>query len=71
MEVSLQAGLFGAVEAGGTKINMAVGGAATEVIESARVETTTPDATTAAILQFFEPYRIQLKSFGIASFGPA
>ena len=69
METSPQAGLFGAVEAGGTKINMAVG-AASEVIASAQVETTTPSATIAAILQFFEAYRTRLKSFGIASFGP-
>jgi fructokinase len=63
-------GLLGAVEAGGTKINLAVGVTAIEITDRARVETTTPDATIAAILRFFEPYRKQLKAFGVASFGP-
>lgn len=70
MTTSAPAGLLGAVEAGGTKVNLAVGTAAGDVIDRARVETTTPQATMAAMLRFFEPHRSRLKAFGVASFGP-
>jgi fructokinase len=62
--------LFGAVEAGGTKINMAVGRSPTDLTELARVETTAPGETIAAILKFFERHRRHLAAFGVASFGP-
>jgi len=62
--------LVGGVEAGGTKINLAIGSGPTDIVESRRVDTTTPEATTKAILEFFEPYRPKLQSFGVASFGP-
>jgi fructokinase len=62
--------LFGAIEAGGTKVNMAVGVSATDVFTVARLATTTPEATIEAILDFFEPYRARLTGFGVASFGP-
>lgn len=62
--------MFGAVEAGGTKINMAVGTSPTDLIASARIETTTPEKTIVPILEFFEGHRNQLRAFGVASFGP-
>jgi fructokinase len=66
----LQAGFYGAVEAGGTKVNVAVGLGPTDIVDSARVDTTTPEITIAAMLEFFEPHRANLQSFGVASFGP-
>jgi len=66
----MQEQFYGAVEAGGTKVNLAVGSGPTDIVDSARVETTTPEVTIAAILEFFEPHRAKLQSFGVASFGP-
>ena len=62
--------LYGAVEAGGTKVNVAVGTGPNDIIASARIETTTPEATIPVIHSFFEAYRWRLRSFGVASFGP-
>ena len=70
MGAKLEPGLFGAIEAGGTKINMAVGTGAENIVASLRVQTTTPEVTIAAILAFFEPFADRIASFGIASFGP-
>jgi fructokinase len=70
METAMQAEFYGAVEAGGTKVNVAVGAGPTDIVGSARVDTTTPEVTIAAILAFFEPHRAKLHSFGVASFGP-
>jgi fructokinase len=69
-ERTLQAGFHGAVEAGGTKVNVAVGSGPTDIVQTARVDTTTPEVTIAEILEFFEPHRAKLQSFGVASFGP-
>ena len=65
-----RARLLGAIEAGGTKVNIAVGASPTEILGVARVATTTPEATIEAILEFFDPYRAQLRAFGVGSFGP-
>lgn len=62
--------LLGAVEAGGTKVNVAVGDLSGKVCASARIPTTTPGETIAAILEFFDPHRAELNGFGVASFGP-
>jgi len=70
MTAPVASSLLGAIEAGGTKVNIAVGSGANDIVASARVATTTPEATIDAILQFFEPYRAQLRGFGVASFGP-
>jgi len=70
MKTTMQAGVYGAVEAGGTKVNVAVGSGPTDIAVSARLDTTTPEVTIAAILEFFEPHRPKLQSFGVASFGP-
>lgn len=62
--------LYGAVEAGGTKINLAVGRAPTDIVATARVETRGPAETNAAVRNFFETYRDHLLAIGVASFGP-
>lgn len=62
--------MFGALEAGGTKINLAIAMAPGDIRASARVETSTPLITIAAIFDFFDAYRPDLRSFGVASFGP-
>src|SRR6266849_4143816 len=66
----MQGGFRGAVEAGGTKINVAVGSGPSDIVAATRLDTTTPEVTIPAILEFFEPYRARLQSFGVASFGP-
>ena len=62
--------LLGAVEAGGTKVNVAVATEPLRVVDSARIGTTTPGETMDAMLRFFEPHRERLVAFGVASFGP-
>ncbi|MBW8911675.1 MAG: ROK family protein [Sphingomonas sp.] len=62
--------LYGAVEAGGTKINLAVGRTPTDFVATARIETRGPAETNTAIREFFEAYRRDLVSIGVASFGP-
>lgn len=62
--------LFGAVEAGGTKVNLAVGYSATDIVATGRVMTESPAITIAAMLEFFEAFREDLVAFGVASFGP-
>lgn len=61
--------LIGAIELGGTTAHSALGNSARAVIE-ARIPTTTPAQTLAAIETFFAPYRNELSALGIASFGP-
>lgn len=60
--------MIGAIEAGGTKIMLAVGDAPQALRDITRVPTTTPDETIAAILAFFEARPVQ--AIGIGSFGP-
>lgn len=66
----LERELFGAIEAGGTKVNLAVGQSPTEIIATSRIPTEQPEATIQRILEFFEPFRERLRGFGVASFGP-
>lgn len=66
----MTAPLYGAVEAGGTKINVAIGTSPIDLIETARIPTTSPEETVAAVLRFFETDRHALLGIGIASFGP-
>jgi fructokinase len=70
MEAKMGTRAYGAVEAGGTKVDLAIGFGPEKIVHFARVDTTTPEITIAAILDFFEPHRAQLQSFGVASFGP-
>lgn len=62
--------LRGAIEAGGTKIQMAVGTGPRHVGDRRVIDTTTPEAAVEAIEAFFKPYSRDLRSIGVASFGP-
>jgi fructokinase len=67
--------LYGAIEAGGTKIACAVGYGPTEIPEGCRalIPTGAPGPTLAAVTEFFERTAGQhgaLAAIGIASFGP-
>lgn len=65
--------LFGCIEAGGTKFVLGVGRAHDAMLSMEQIPTTTPSATLAAALAFFESARRQhgaYHAFGIASFGP-
>ena len=65
-------GLFGGIEAGGTKFVCAVASVARpcEVLAEERFPTTTPVDTIKRAVDFFEPYAADLHGLGIASFGP-
>jgi fructokinase len=62
--------LCGAIEAGGTKINLAIGTSATNLLATHRIRTGAPAETLEAMIRFFEPYRATLVAVGVASFGP-
>lgn len=59
--------MLGAIEAGGTKFVCGVGTGPAD-IETIHIQTTSPEATTGAALEFLGKYSLQ--SVGIASFGP-
>ncbi|MFZ0014258.1 MAG: ROK family protein [Acidimicrobiia bacterium] len=60
--------LYGAVEMGGTKTDIAVGKSPGDMSAPHRVPTTTPDETLAAVTDFFSDHDV--KAIGVASFGP-
>ena len=60
--------LFGALEAGGTKMVCAIGNENGEILEQKSIPTTTPEETMPAILEYFKDKEIA--SLGIACFGP-
>lgn len=60
--------LFGALEAGGTKMGCAIGNENGEILEQKSIPTTTPEETMPAILEYFKDKEIA--SIGIACFGP-
>lgn len=60
--------LLGAVEGGGSKFLCAVGEGPDRVVDRARIETTTPEATLDAVAAFFA--RHQPRALGVATFGP-
>lgn len=65
--------LYGAIEAGGTKFVCAVGHGPQQRLAETRIATTTPQATLAAVQDFFAAQTAQhgaLTAIGIASFGP-
>lgn len=65
--------LLGAVEAGGTKFVCAVGTGPDDLRAEIRIPTTTPDATIAAVIEFFSQQVEQvgeLDAIGIGAFGP-
>lgn len=64
---------YGAIEAGGTKFICEVTDAEGTALAAARIDTTTPDATLAQVLQFFTTQQQvlgKLDAIGIAAFGP-
>ena len=60
--------LFGAIEAGGTKMVCAVLDIYGNITKEITIPTTTPDETIGKILEFFGPYK--LSALGIGTFGP-
>ncbi|MGD2043062.1 MAG: ROK family protein [Acidimicrobiia bacterium] len=60
--------LFGTVEIGGTKTDVAVGTSPHDLSKPHRIATTDPDRTLRAVLDFLAPY--SLDGVGVASFGP-
>lgn len=62
--------MLGAVEAGGTKVRVAVGNGPGDIIADASIPTSEPKQTIGAILDFFDAYHGRLRGFGVASFGP-
>ena len=60
--------LFGAIEAGGTKMVCAVIDIFGNIIEEVIIPTTTPEETVAKILKFFSSHK--LAALGIGTFGP-
>ena len=61
--------LIGAVEAGGTKIMLAVGTGPDDIRATTRIPTTNPDEVARGMLAFFEG-QPPVAAFGIGSFGP-
>ena len=64
--------MLGAVEAGGTKFNCAVGREDGSIVAECRIETGEPDPTLAKVIDFFaqQDARESIQAFGIGSFGP-
>ena len=61
--------LIGAVELGGTKINVAIGTGTGELRATARIATARPDETLRAVIEFFRA-QSPIIAIGIGSFGP-
>lgn len=62
--------LYGGIEAGGTKFVCAVGDGPENILDEARFPTTTPAETIQRVCDFLTPYRGQLRSLGLGTFGP-
>lgn len=65
--------LYGAIEAGGTKFNCAVGSGHNQILQQIRIETTSPEETLQRVLKFFDDAQSALgkiSALGLASFGP-
>lgn len=60
--------MFGAIEAGGTKMIVAVGDGDGNILKTKEIKTSTPDETMPLILDFFKEDRID--AIGIGAFGP-
>ncbi len=65
-------GIYGGIEAGGTKFVCAIGTGPDDLRCTTRFATTTPDDTLRRVLDFFAPEKKKgsLKAIGIGSFGP-
>ncbi len=69
----MNATLYGAIEAGGTKFVCAAGRGPHDLVETLRLPTTTPDETLGGAIAFFQQVEREhgaLAAIGIASFGP-
>ncbi|MCE2028923.1 ROK family protein [Sessilibacter corallicola] len=63
--------MFGAIEAGGTKFVCAVGNSPDDIIESAVIDTTSPEKTMAQVKQFFQQqFPEPIRAIGLGAFGP-
>ncbi len=63
--------LYGALEAGGTKMVCAVGNEKGQILERCYLPTTTPEETMPKIIEFFKrDYGEELSAIGVACFGP-
>ena len=60
--------LYGALEAGGTKMVCAIGNEKGEILHKTVIETETPEITMPKLIEWFGKHEI--KAIGIASFGP-
>ena len=60
--------LLGALEAGGTKMVLAVGNGNGQIADKISIPTTTPEETMAGIIDYFLKYEI--KALGVGCFGP-
>lgn len=63
-------GLYGAVEAGGTKFLCAVGTGPEDLRAVTRIPTTDPEETLGRVLAFFRAFAGDLRAIGIGAFGP-
>ena len=61
--------IYGAIEAGGTKFNCAIGTGPDDIRAETRIATTTPAETIRAVIEFFRA-QPRVDAFGIGSFGP-
>lgn len=61
--------IYGAIEAGGTKFNCAIGTRPDDIRAETRIATTTPDETIRAVIEFFRT-QPPVTAIGIGSFGP-
>jgi fructokinase len=67
------AGVYGAVEAGGTKFVCAVGAPGGDIVAQVSLPTTAPEETLAGVAEFFAAARARhgaVAAVGIGSFGP-
>ncbi|MCR5453073.1 MAG: ROK family protein, partial [Lachnospiraceae bacterium] len=60
--------LYGALEAGGTKMVCAIGDENGKILEQVSIPTTTPDETMPQIIDYFKDKEI--KALGVGCFGP-
>lgn len=67
-------GLYGGIEAGGTKFICAVGSSPEDIRAQVRFQTTQPEETLGAAIEFFRQFMVKnnqrLDGIGIGSFGP-
>lgn len=62
---------WGGIEAGGTKFLCAIANDPHDVLDTCRIQTTTPEETLAEAVSFFQGHKeIELRSTGISCFGP-